>query len=225
MSGGIFFQHLGSHDEYSKVNRFNPHPVPTIVKVVNPDKYELMAKIADPNYTYLACETHGTSRGIKVNDYKWLFDYRIEELMRGRPPFRLVILSSCSTGIGELPTLFSKGDFSNSVVIAPISTTYTSYSHELGQWLEASSDEPEQTLLHHWQDIMLTDGGTPKTPLRFFGSDSLRSSDIFQPITRPQLKYRTHVQNVGWQDWVNEGETAGTVGRSLRIEAIEIIQD
>ncbi len=34
--------------------------------------------------------------------------------------------------------------------------------------------------------------------------------------------YRVHVQNIGWQDWVRNGELAGTTGRSLRLEAIEI---
>ena len=34
--------------------------------------------------------------------------------------------------------------------------------------------------------------------------------------------YRAHVQDIGWQDWVNGGEIAGTVGKSLRAEALEI---
>jgi len=36
------------------------------------------------------------------------------------------------------------------------------------------------------------------------------------------VEYRTHVQNIGWQGWVNEGEMTGTSGRALRLEAIEI---
>ncbi|CVI71919.1 Thermophilic serine proteinase precursor [Clostridiales bacterium CHKCI001] len=39
----------------------------------------------------------------------------------------------------------------------------------------------------------------------------------------PELSYRTHVQNIGWQSWVENGVMAGTKGRSLRVEAIEII--
>ncbi|MDO4798467.1 MAG: NlpC/P60 family protein [Coriobacteriales bacterium] len=38
---------------------------------------------------------------------------------------------------------------------------------------------------------------------------------------RPELTYRGHVQKIGWQDWVKEGETAGTSGRSLRVEALQ----
>ncbi len=34
--------------------------------------------------------------------------------------------------------------------------------------------------------------------------------------------YRTHVQNIGWQDWKQNGEYAGTQQKSYRMEAIEI---
>ena len=36
------------------------------------------------------------------------------------------------------------------------------------------------------------------------------------------VQYRTHVQNDGWQNWVGDGAMAGTSGRSLRLEGIEI---
>jgi N-acetylmuramoyl-L-alanine amidase len=34
--------------------------------------------------------------------------------------------------------------------------------------------------------------------------------------------YRVHVQDIGWTEWKQNGETAGTTGQSKRIEAIEI---
>lgn len=37
------------------------------------------------------------------------------------------------------------------------------------------------------------------------------------------VRYEAHVQNVGWQDWVGDGQTAGTTGRALRVEALNII--
>ena len=37
------------------------------------------------------------------------------------------------------------------------------------------------------------------------------------------VSYVGHVQNVGWQDWVNNGATAGTSGRSLRVEALNMV--
>jgi uncharacterized protein YjdB len=36
------------------------------------------------------------------------------------------------------------------------------------------------------------------------------------------VQYRTHVQDVGWQDWSRDGAMAGTTGQSLRLEGIEI---
>lgn len=37
-----------------------------------------------------------------------------------------------------------------------------------------------------------------------------------------QLSYTGHVQNIGWQDWVSDGEKIGTSGKGLRIEALKI---
>ena len=36
------------------------------------------------------------------------------------------------------------------------------------------------------------------------------------------VSYSTHVQNIGWQSFVSDGATAGTSGKSLRMEAIQI---
>ena len=36
------------------------------------------------------------------------------------------------------------------------------------------------------------------------------------------IKYRTHVQRIGWQKFVENDRLSGTVGKSLRLEAIEI---
>ena len=37
-----------------------------------------------------------------------------------------------------------------------------------------------------------------------------------------QLAYKTHIQNIGWQNYVYDGALAGTEGQSLRMEAINI---
>ena len=37
------------------------------------------------------------------------------------------------------------------------------------------------------------------------------------------LEYRVHVQDIGWQDYRNAGETAGTEGQAKRLEGIEMI--
>ena len=43
-----------------------------------------------------------------------------------------------------------------------------------------------------------------------------------QLLVRPVLTYQTHVQNIGWQSWVRDGALAGTSGKSLRLEAMNI---
>lgn len=40
--------------------------------------------------------------------------------------------------------------------------------------------------------------------------------------TLPSVTYQTHVQNVGWQDYVAEGKMSGTEGISYRLEGIRI---
>ncbi|MDJ0840306.1 MAG: hypothetical protein QNK37_27600 [Acidobacteriota bacterium] len=37
-----------------------------------------------------------------------------------------------------------------------------------------------------------------------------------------KVQYCAHVQDIGWQGWVEDGAVAGTTGRSLRMEAIKI---
>ena len=36
------------------------------------------------------------------------------------------------------------------------------------------------------------------------------------------MKYRSHLQDIGWQDWKSNGEMSGTVMESRRLEAIQI---
>ena len=37
-----------------------------------------------------------------------------------------------------------------------------------------------------------------------------------------KINYQTHVQSIGWQSWVKDGEIAGTTNKGLRMEAIKI---
>ena len=39
---------------------------------------------------------------------------------------------------------------------------------------------------------------------------------------KQNIKYQTHIQNIGWQDYVNSGDISGTTGQSLRLEGIRI---
>lgn len=41
--------------------------------------------------------------------------------------------------------------------------------------------------------------------------------------TKPIIKYISHVENIGWMDWVLEDEISGTIGKSLRMEALVVL--
>ncbi|MDO4805463.1 MAG: hypothetical protein Q4A32_11675 [Lachnospiraceae bacterium] len=51
---------------------------------------------------------------------------------------------------------------------------------------------------------------------------SLLSKDLLGSIQAPTLRYAAHVQNIGWQDYVQNGQTAGTTGKSKRLEKLII---
>ena len=54
------------------------------------------------------------------------------------------------------------------------------------------------------------------------GNDAPGKTDFPVRIKEPNVEYTTHVQNVGWQDYVSNGKMAGTSGKALRLEGIKI---
>ena len=71
--------------------------------------------------------------------------------------------------------------------------------------------------------------GTYIAKVNFEGITNTFSYEVHnKPVEKKDdttIKYQTHVQYVGWQGWKNNGETAGTTGRSLRLEGIYINLD
>ena len=53
----------------------------------------------------------------------------------------------------------------------------------------------------------------------------LISGGAAQAATEPSVTYNTHVQNVGWQNYVNMGELSGTSGKGYRLEGTHIKLD
>lgn len=41
-------------------------------------------------------------------------------------------------------------------------------------------------------------------------------------VKNGSISYKAHVENIGWQDWVKDKEDAGTTGKGLRMEAIQV---
>jgi uncharacterized protein YjdB len=63
------------------------------------------------------------------------------------------------------------------------------------------------------QIVILPDGDTPSKSGSATSHSCLSTSDII---------YKAHVQSVGWQNAVKNGASAGTEGKNLRMEAIQI---
>ncbi len=42
------------------------------------------------------------------------------------------------------------------------------------------------------------------------------------PSTSAHIKYKAHVENYGWMDWVKDGQIAGVMNKGLKIEAIKV---
>jgi uncharacterized protein YjdB len=61
----------------------------------------------------------------------------------------------------------------------------------------------------------------------FLVYDGLKEIEKKYTSTQDKTKvaYTTHVQNIGWQDYVKDGAMAGTSGKSLRLEGIRIKLD
>ncbi len=56
-------------------------------------------------------------------------------------------------------------------------------------------------------------------------TEEIQDDDVSVFSTNPQtlgVSYRTHVENIGWQDWKENGVIAGTSGMSYRLEGINI---
>lgn len=52
----------------------------------------------------------------------------------------------------------------------------------------------------------------------FIGGNIVKADSL----PAPSLTYRAHVQNVGWQPYVSDGQEAGTDGKGYRVEALNI---
>ncbi len=66
--------------------------------------------------------------------------------------------------------------------------------------------------------------GTATVTVSFKGNytGSAKGTFTIAEAAAPNVVYQAHVQNIGWQKAVKNGTTAGTSGRSLRVEAVKL---
>lgn len=61
--------------------------------------------------------------------------------------------------------------------------------------------------------------------IRLVKKGELAPGKTQKPFAQKYVRYQTHVQNIGWQGQVLDGNTSGTSGQSLRLEGIKISLD
>ena len=73
-------------------------------------------------------------------------------------------------------------------------------------------------------DISKLEGGNHTIKVEMYYKNSVVTSEVrnFNIDINPHIIYSAHVKDIGWQDYVQDGEIAGTVGESLRVEALKI---
>ncbi|URZ14618.1 Ig-like domain-containing protein [Clostridium felsineum] len=65
-------------------------------------------------------------------------------------------------------------------------------------------------------------GGTATITATSNDGQKTASCSVTVAKADPTIEYQTHVQNIGWQPWVYNGDEAGTDGQALRVEALRI---
>ena len=150
------------------------------------------------NVTFVADKFYNTSKTIKMDKgtSKQMGAYVLAD------PYS--ILSSCSGGeVQAVPSTVTWVSSNPSIASIDENGVVTG--------LKAGTVVVTGTLFEDTITYSITvedDGVTPNVP-EDIGSDYL-------------VKYRTHVQNVGWQDYVSDKAMSGTQGRCLRLEGINI---
>lgn len=69
---------------------------------------------------------------------------------------------------------------------------------------------------YFWNSLRTNDNG------RWGQNSSYSFRGFIKNPSIGRLKYNAHLENIGWQGWKSDGETAGTTGENRRLEAIKI---
>ena len=89
-------------------------------------------------------------------------------------------------------------------------------------------DEPEEETINETDDICENDNCDIKEEKEEETTNEEIIKDIPTDNTNnnedisANISYKSHIQDIGWQNTVNDGKISGTTGRSLRLEAIRI---
>ena len=87
---------------------------------------------------------------------------------------------------------------------------------------EVAEEPVEQSVLETIEKpAEVTSNETTELPKTESTSETEEKPDE-EPEKEPSISYTTHIQDIGWQNQVKDGEMAGTEGQAKRLEAIKI---
>ena len=87
---------------------------------------------------------------------------------------------------------------------------------------EVTEEPVEQSVLETIEKpAEVPSNGTTELPKTESTSETEEKPDE-EPKKEPSICYTTHIQDIGWQNQVKDGEMAGTEGQAKRLEAIKI---
>lgn len=96
----------------------------------------------------------------------------------------------------------------------------------------ASEDFDLSTYMKMYRNAGNIYGGDNYSYVKYFntmgknlGQSGTVNTDNYQTASGVNVKYRTHVQWLGWQDMCANGITSGTEGRGFRVEALSVSVD
>ena len=73
-----------------------------------------------------------------------------------------------------------------------------------------------------WEDGWRADGAMSGTEGQSKRLEAIQIRLTGQMAEHFDVRYRVHVQGIGWMDWVSNGKTAGTTGQAKRLESIMV---
>ncbi len=88
--------------------------------------------------------------------------------------------------------------------------------------LDTQAESDEQNADTGTDEVVLEGQAESEAPEPTGLGDGGDDANLEAQADAPSIEYQTHVQQIGWQNWVKNGAVAGTSGRSLRLEALRI---
>lgn len=164
--------------------------------------YEIPVEDAVPGYSSAATASAGqsfySSAGSDWSDLTTKYDSTANVCLKGFTQSAITDLVTFNSQGGN--EVSDESAYSNKAIMAPSIPTKMGYTF-IGWYKETKC-------VNAWN--FLTDTVTSNTTL-------YAKWEINYSVT-----YDAHVQSIGWQKWVSDGNEAGTDGKSLRVEALKI---